>query len=69
MRNGEVITAALQRAILDTIARVEESVHLFDEADHVLVAAVEASLTREQIGLPANCQANIVGSEEADEPA
>lgn len=59
-RNGEGISAALQRAILDTIARIEESVHLYNEADPVLAAAVEASLTRAQIGLPALGQVNIV---------
>lgn len=68
-RNGTVISAALQRAILDTTARIEEALDLYDEADSVLDAAVEASLTREQIGLLGAWQADIVESEGADESA
>ena len=52
-RNGQAIDAALQREILDIIARIEESVHLFDAADAVLGEAIEASLAREQLGLAA----------------
>jgi hypothetical protein len=62
-RKGNVISAALQRAILDTIARIEESLHLYDRADPVLAASVEASLTRELIGLLARNQANVVERE------
>ncbi|MGB8843382.1 MAG: type ISP restriction/modification enzyme [Aliidongia sp.] len=51
-RNGEVFDRVLQRAILDTVGRIEEIISLCDEADAVLAAAVEHALSRETIGLP-----------------
>lgn len=50
-RNGLELTAALQRELLDTIARLEELLHLFDESNRVLAKALEAPLTTRQIGL------------------
>ena len=50
-RNGEELDAALQRELLDTIARIEEILHLFDEADAILEAALQMPLTRGRIGL------------------
>lgn len=50
-RKGEALDAPLQRALLDTIARIEEILSLFDEADAILEAAAENSLGRGQIGL------------------
>ena len=66
-QRGEAVTAALQRAILDTIARIEELLHCYGEAASVLAAATEASLTRAQIGLPV--EGGAAAAEEADEPA
>ena len=51
-RNGRELTAALQRELLDIIARIEELLHLFDLADDVLANALQAPLTRNHIGLP-----------------
>jgi hypothetical protein len=51
-RNGEVFDRVLQRAILDTVGRIEEIISLCDEADAVLAAAVEHALDRETLGLP-----------------
>jgi len=67
-RNGDEITAVLQRNILDVVGRINESLHLFDEADRVLAEAVEASLTRAQIGLPPREEAEAVEPEDVDEP-
>jgi hypothetical protein len=50
-RNGETLTAALQREMLDVLARIEETLHCCTVADQVLDAAVEASLTRAQLRL------------------
>ena len=66
-RNGDEITAVLQRNILDTVGRIDESLHLFDEADGVLAEAVEASLTRAQVGLPPREEAILQEPEEVDE--
>lgn len=65
-RNGDEITAVLQRNILDTVGRIDESLHLFDEADRVLAQAAEASLTRAQVGLPPREEAE-VEPEDVDE--
>ena len=51
-RNGEALDAALQRAILDVAWRIEELLHWFDAADQVLARAIEASLSRADLGLP-----------------
>jgi len=51
-RNGVAIDAALQREILDIAGRIEEILHLYGEADELLAAALEASLTRRQLDLP-----------------
>jgi hypothetical protein len=51
-RNGEVINAALQRGILDTVWRIEEMLQLYDEADVILNETLQATLTRAQVGLP-----------------
>lgn len=67
-RNGDEITAVLQRNILDVVGRIDESLHLFDEADRVLAEAVETSLTRAQIGLPPREEAEVVEPEDVDEP-
>ena len=67
-RNGQPITAAMQREILDTITRIEESLHLFDEADSVLASATEASLTRAQLGLSANNGPIVIGAEDNGAP-
>ncbi len=48
-RNGQRVDAALQRGILDLVARVEELLHRFREADHLLEQAVEMSLSRYQL--------------------
>ena len=66
-RNGDEITAVLQRNILDAVGRIDESLHLFDEADRVLGEAVEASLTRAQIGLPPREEAEVAEPENVDE--
>ena len=68
-RNGETVTAALQRAILDTIARIEKLLHCYGEAASVLAAATGASLTRAQIGLPVESGAVAAEAAEANEPA
>jgi hypothetical protein len=52
-RNGQEVNAALQRQILDIVARIEELLHLCDQADALMTTAGEGSLTRRQIGLPA----------------
>ena len=55
-RNGEGLTgsggSALLRAVLDVVWRIEELLHLFDQADAVLVHALAGSLTRAELGLP-----------------
>jgi hypothetical protein len=55
-RNGESFAGdngvALLRGIIDTIARLEELVSLFDRADEVLARALAATLTRKAVGLP-----------------
>ena len=48
-RNGQRVDAALQRGILDLVARVEELLHRFREADPLLEQAVEMSLSRKQL--------------------
>ncbi len=53
-RNGERINAALQRAMLDILWRVEELLHLFDEADGVLNLSLNGPLSRSQLGLSAS---------------
>jgi predicted helicase len=52
-RNGQPVNAALQRQILEIVSRIEELLHLCDEADALIAVALERSLTRKQIGLPA----------------
>ena len=48
-RNGQRVDAALQREILDVVARIEELLHLFREADPLLEQAVQMSLGRKQL--------------------
>jgi hypothetical protein len=67
-RNGDEITALLQRNILDMVGRIAESLHLFDQADRVLAEAVEASLTRTQIGLPPREEVGVMEPADVDEP-
>ena len=50
-RKGEDINARLQRELLDTIARIEEMLHLCGEADGILEAAARNPLTRQRIGM------------------
>jgi len=50
-RNGERIDAGLQRAMLDIVWRVEELLHLFDEADGILNLSLNGPLTRAQLGV------------------
>ncbi len=54
-RNGEALTGAggatLQRAVLDVAWRIEELLCLFDRADGILERALEAPLTRGDLGL------------------
>ena len=52
-RNGESIDRELQRAILDTAGRIEEMIHLCDQADAVLEVALANSLGRQVLGLAA----------------
>ena len=66
-RNGTELDANLQRNLLDTIARIEEVLHLFDEADSVLDAAARSPLTRGQIGMSAPTVEVGVGREDSDE--
>ena len=56
-RNEEALDARLQRELLDTIARIEETLHLFDEADPILEAAARDPLTRGGIGMQGNAAA------------
>jgi Type ISP C-terminal specificity domain/N-6 DNA Methylase len=65
-RNGELISAGLQRSVLDIVARVEELLRLFDEADQLLVESLQAPLTRIQIGLPRRDRAAPYQVEEGD---
>ena len=66
-RNGEQLDRTLQRAILDTVGRIEEIVALCDCADEVLELSVARSLSRASIGLP---QRQMVEDLEVlDEPA
>ncbi len=48
-RNGQRVDAALQREILDVVARIEELLHLFREADPLLEQAVRMSISRKQL--------------------
>ena len=68
-RKGETLTgpgsAALLRAALDVAWRIEELLHLFDQADDVLVRALHAPLTRMDLGLPARDE--VVTAEENDD--
>ncbi len=48
-RNGQRVDAALQRDTLDVVARIEELLHLFREADPLLEQAVQMSLGRKQL--------------------
>ncbi len=48
-RNGQRVDAALQREILDVVARIEELPHLFREADPLLKQAIRTSLSRKQL--------------------
>ena len=48
-RNGQRVDAALQREILDVVARIEELLHRFHEADPLLEQAVRMSLGRKQL--------------------
>jgi hypothetical protein len=68
-RTGEALNAAFQRAILDVAWRIEELLHWFDAADHVLVASILASLSRLDLRLvvPGTAQAHEV-EEELDDP-
>ena len=50
-RDGEVLDAALQRAILDIVWRIEELLHWFDAADPLLAQAIARPLTRQELGL------------------
>lgn len=50
-RKGETLDRHLQRALLDIIARIEELMHLFDEADGMFDTAAGAALTGTQLGL------------------
>ncbi len=52
-RRGEVIDATFQRAILDLVWRVEELLHLFDEADRFLADSLVNPLSRPDLGLTA----------------
>ena len=65
-RNGEVLNARLQRDLLDIISRIENTLHLYDEADEVLAAAAEAALTRDQMGAPVRAGATAVGLGDID---
>lgn len=56
-RDGQPVNATLQRQILDIVGRIEELLHLYDQADALMGTAVEGSLTRRQIGLPARQRA------------
>lgn len=51
-RNGEALDSALQRAILDTVWRLEELLHWFDAADPILARALVSPLTRTDLHLP-----------------
>lgn len=48
-RTGQRVDASLQREILDIVARVEELLHRFREADNLLELAVEMSLSTSQL--------------------
>ncbi len=48
-RNGQRVDAALQREILDVVARIEELLHRFREADPLLEQAIRTSLSRKQL--------------------
>jgi hypothetical protein len=65
-RNGEALDADLHRALLDVAWRIEELLHWFDAADQVLARAVEASLSRADLGLAAARTPRIREVEEPD---
>ena len=46
-RNGETVDALLQREILDVVGRIEELLHLFDEAVPLLERAISMSLSKD----------------------
>ncbi len=48
-RTGQRVDAALQREILDVVARVEELLHRFREAEPLLEQAVKMSLSTNQL--------------------
>ena len=64
-RNGERITAALQRSILDIVWRVEELLHLFEESDVILARSLEGPLKRRQLGLAVQAPLVAVSEETA----
>jgi hypothetical protein len=66
-RTGEAFDRPLQRAILDTVGRIEELSSLYDAADEVLSEALENTLGREVLGLPSRGVG--AGREAEDEPA
>jgi hypothetical protein len=66
-RNGEALDADLHRALLDVAWRIEELLHWFDAADQVLARAVEASLSRADLGLAAAGTPRVREVEEADD--
>lgn len=67
-RKGEALDAALLREALDVVWRIEELVALAGEADLALARALEASLTRADLGLMPRGAAT-AGPEDDDEPS
>lgn len=67
-RSGESLTgtegSALLRAALDVIARVEELLSQFDQADGILEAAMDSALTRAELGLPPRDAAALADEDE-----
>jgi hypothetical protein len=61
-RRGEPIDATFQRAVLDLVWRVEELIHLFDEADALLAESLANTLTRTDVGVAA-----VAATEEVEE--
>jgi predicted helicase len=72
-REGETLGgpsgAALIRGALDVVWRIEEIVHLCDEADNILERALDAPLTRADLAIPArNEVALTIIEDEGDAP-
>ena len=63
-RKGLPFTDALKTELRDVAARIHELIHWFAQADLVLEATLVKTLTREELGFPAQAQEEAVESDD-----